>query len=130
MKDLRHATMPNKRWYSMESARRQQIKNETFLQQLHSSTLKGTQTVRNRFLAVGLYSRRLMVCVTLISYQHREWTTKHANWTKNNRRSILFPEQSHFMLILKVDTILSGGHVSRETILRLCRKKPHWAVAE
>ncbi|GFT59129.1 transposable element Tcb2 transposase [Trichonephila clavipes] len=69
----RRATMPNKDRYLVLMARRHRNMNATLLQQhLRSATgtTVSTQTVRNRLHGVGLYARRLMVCVRLTS-RHR-----------------------------------------------------------
>ncbi|GFX78179.1 transposable element Tcb2 transposase [Trichonephila clavipes] len=68
--------------------------NATLLQQhLRSATgtTVSTQTVRNRLHGVGLYARRPMVCVRLISrhrHDRREWATEHVNWRS--------PDESRF----------------------------------
>ncbi|GFV44915.1 transposable element Tcb2 transposase [Trichonephila clavipes] len=69
----RRATTPNKDRYLVLSARRHRNMNAILLQQhLHSATgtMVSTQTVQNWLHGVGLYARRLMVCVRLTS-RHR-----------------------------------------------------------
>ncbi|GFX99800.1 transposable element Tcb2 transposase [Trichonephila clavipes] len=76
--------------------------NATLLQQhLHSATgtTVSTQTVRNRIHDVGMYARRPMVCVRLISRHrrnHREWATEHMNWRRNEWSNVLFSDESRF----------------------------------
>ncbi|GFV67537.1 transposable element Tcb2 transposase [Trichonephila clavipes] len=76
--------------------------NATLLQQhLHSATgtTVSTQTVRNRLHGVGLYARRPMVCVRLISRHRRnrrEWATEHMNWRRNKWSDVLFYDESCF----------------------------------
>ncbi|GFV40642.1 transposable element Tcb2 transposase [Trichonephila clavipes] len=69
----KRATTPNEDRYLVLTARRHRNMNATLLQQqLRSATgtTVSTQTVRNRLHGVGLYARRPMVCVRLIS-RHR-----------------------------------------------------------
>ncbi|GFY19810.1 transposable element Tcb2 transposase [Trichonephila clavipes] len=71
----RRATTPNEDHYLVLTARRHRIMNATLLQQhLRSatSTTVSTQTVRNRLHGVGLYARRPMVYVRLISRHRRD----------------------------------------------------------
>ncbi|GFT79212.1 transposable element Tcb2 transposase [Trichonephila clavipes] len=70
----RRATTLNADRYLVLTARRHRNMNATLLQQhLRSATgtAVSTQTVRNRFDGVGLYARRLMVCVRLTSRHRR-----------------------------------------------------------
>ncbi|GFV72044.1 transposable element Tcb1 transposase [Trichonephila clavipes] len=72
-----------------------------FQQHLHSATgtTVSTQTVRNRLHGVGLYARRPMVCVRLISRHRRnrrEWATEHMNWRRNECSNVLFSDKSRF----------------------------------
>ncbi|GFT24170.1 transposable element Tcb1 transposase [Trichonephila clavipes] len=76
--------------------------NASLLQQ-HLRSATGTtvsnQTVRNRLHGVGLYARRPMVCVRLISRHHRdrrEWATEHVNWRRNEWSNVLFSDESRF----------------------------------
>ncbi|GFX90114.1 transposable element Tcb2 transposase [Trichonephila clavipes] len=74
----RRATTPNKDRYLVLTARRHRNMNATLLQEHRRSptgTTVSTQTVRNQVHRVGLYARRLTVCVRLTSrhrLDHRE----------------------------------------------------------
>ncbi|GFW29082.1 transposable element Tcb2 transposase [Trichonephila clavipes] len=71
----RRATTPNEDRYLVLTARRHRNMNATLLQQhLRSATgiTVSTQNVRNRLHGVGLYPRRLMVCVRLTSRHRRD----------------------------------------------------------
>ncbi|GFX01328.1 transposable element Tcb2 transposase [Trichonephila clavipes] len=86
----------------MLTARRHRNMNATLLQQhLRSATgtTVSTQTVRNRLHGVGLYARRLLVCVRLTSRHRcdrREWATEHVNWRRNECSNVLFSDESRF----------------------------------
>ncbi|GFW78760.1 transposable element Tcb2 transposase [Trichonephila clavipes] len=98
----RRATTPNEDHYLVLTARRHRNMNATLLQQhLRSATgtTVSTQTVRNRLHGVGLYARRPMVCVRLISRHRRdrrEWATEHVNWRRNEWSNVLFSGESRF----------------------------------
>ncbi|GFS67186.1 transposable element Tcb2 transposase [Trichonephila clavipes] len=71
----RWATTPNEDRYLVLTDRRHQNMSATLLQQhLRSAagTRVSTQTIRNRLHGVGLYARRPMVCVRLISRHRRD----------------------------------------------------------
>ncbi|GFW06360.1 transposable element Tcb2 transposase [Trichonephila clavipes] len=98
----RRATTPNEDRYLVLTARRHPNMNATLFQQ-HLRSATGTtvsiQTVRNRFLGVGLYARRPMVCVRLTSkhrHDRREWETEHVNWRRNEWSNALFSDESRF----------------------------------
>ncbi|GFW52591.1 transposable element Tcb2 transposase [Trichonephila clavipes] len=64
-----------------------------------TGTTVSTQTVRNWLHGVGLYARRLMVCVRLTSRHRRdtrEWATEHVNWRRNEWSNVLFSDKSRF----------------------------------
>ncbi|GFS78609.1 transposable element Tcb1 transposase [Trichonephila clavipes] len=98
----RRATTYNEDRYLVLTARRHQNMNATLLQQhLRSATgtMVSTQTVRNRLHGVGLYARRPIVCVRLISRHRRdrrEWATEHVNWRRNEWSNVLFSDESRF----------------------------------
>ncbi|GFT41767.1 transposable element Tcb2 transposase [Trichonephila clavipes] len=98
----RRATTPNQDRYLVLTARRHRNKKAILLQQhLRSATgtTVSTQTVRNRFRGVGLYTRRLIVCVRLTSRHRRdrrEWATEHVNWRRNEWSNVLFSDESRF----------------------------------
>ncbi|GFW25698.1 transposable element Tcb2 transposase [Trichonephila clavipes] len=98
----RRATTPDEDRYLVLMARRHRNKNAIHLQQhlrLATGTTVSTQTARNRFHGVGLYTRRPMVCVRLTSRHHRdrrEWATEHVNWRRNEWSNVLFSNESHF----------------------------------
>ncbi|GFX29840.1 transposable element Tcb2 transposase [Trichonephila clavipes] len=98
----RRATTPNEDRYLVLTARRHRNINATLLQQhLRSATgtTVSTQTVQNRLHGIGLYARRLMVCVRLTSKHRRdrrEWATEHVNWRRNEWSNVLFSDESRF----------------------------------
>ncbi|GFW49795.1 transposable element Tcb2 transposase [Trichonephila clavipes] len=101
----RWATTPNEDRYLVLTARRHRNMNATLLQQhlrLAIGTTVSTQTVRNRLHGVGLYARRLMVCVRLTSSHRRdrrEWATEHVNRRRNEWSNILFSDESRFFCL-------------------------------
>ncbi|GFS65099.1 transposable element Tcb2 transposase [Trichonephila clavipes] len=98
--------------------------NATLLQQhLRSATgtTVSTQTVRNRLHGVGLYARRPMVCVRLISRHRgdrREWATEHVNRRRNEWSNVLFSDESRFSVHPDNSVFSSGGTLAVGIILR------------
>ncbi|GFW38360.1 transposable element Tcb2 transposase [Trichonephila clavipes] len=98
----RRLTTPNEDRFLVLTARRHRNMNANLLQQhLRSATgsTVSTQTARNRLHGVGLYARRLLVCVRL-TLRHRrdrrERATEHVNWRRNEWSNVLFSDESRF----------------------------------
>ncbi|GFU83223.1 transposable element Tcb2 transposase [Trichonephila clavipes] len=86
----RRATTPNEDLYFVLTARRHRNMNATLLQQhLHSATgtTVSTQTVRNRLNGVGLYARRLLVCVRVTSRHRRDRRERIFIWRDRDSRN-------------------------------------------
>ncbi|GFW97767.1 transposable element Tcb2 transposase [Trichonephila clavipes] len=132
----RRATMPNEDRYLVLTARRHQNMNATLLQKhlrSASGTTVSTQTIRNRLHGLGLYAHRPLVCVRLTSRHrrdHREWTTEHVNWRRNEWSNVLFLTSPVFLFIRIIGVFSSGGTVVVGIILRSCTKVSDLAVRE
>ncbi|GFX37837.1 transposable element Tcb2 transposase [Trichonephila clavipes] len=132
----RRAKTPNEYIYLVLTARRHRNMNAALLQQhLRSATgiTVSTQTVRNRLHGVGLYARRPMVCVKLISRHRRdrwEWATEPVNWRRNEWSNVLFSEESRFSVHPDNSVFSSAGTVAVGIILRSCTKVSDLAVGE
>ncbi|GFV04038.1 transposable element Tcb2 transposase [Trichonephila clavipes] len=110
--------------------------NATLLQQhLRSATgtTVSTQTVRNRLYDVGLYARRLMVCVRLTSRHRRdrrEGATEHVNWKRNEWSNLLFSDKSRFSVHPDNRRIFIWRDMAVGIILRSCTKVSDLAVGD
>lgn len=73
-----------------------------------TGTTVSTQTIWKWLHDVRMYACRLITYVMLTPGYHvsrRKWTTEYVNWSKNEWRNILFPEQSHFFVYV------DNGHI-------------------
>ncbi|GFX78573.1 transposable element Tcb2 transposase [Trichonephila clavipes] len=116
----RRATTPNEDRYLVLTARRHRNMNATLQQHLRSvtGTTVSTQTVRNRLHGVGLYARRPMVCVRLIS--------RHRRYRREDRGSRNNPAFVHESVRFGGGGVLVYGGISIDgrTDLYIIRDRP------
>ncbi|GFX12765.1 transposable element Tcb2 transposase [Trichonephila clavipes] len=132
----RRATTPNEDRYLVLTARRHRNTNANLLQQhlrSFTGTTVSTQTVRNQLHGVGLYARRLMVCVRLTSRHRRdrrEWATEHVNWRRNEWGNVPFSDESRFSVHPDNRRIFVWRGLAVGIILRSCTKVSDLAVGD
>ncbi|GBN26927.1 Transposable element Tcb2 transposase [Araneus ventricosus] len=66
-----------------------------------TGTRDSTQTVRNRLHHVGLYARRLIVCISLTAGHRaarRRWAQEYLRWGRAEWSNVLFTDESRFIV--------------------------------
>ncbi|GBO09857.1 hypothetical protein AVEN_14774-1 [Araneus ventricosus] len=66
-----------------------------------TGTRDSTKTVRNRLYHVGLYARRLIVCISLTAGHRaarRRWAQEHLRWGRAVWSNVLFTDESRFIV--------------------------------
>ena len=96
----RSTSQAQERFLHTPALRSRSVSAEQLRERL-SRTRVSVQTVRNRLHSAGLRARRPYVGVPL-SQRHRQarlaWTRQHRRWTNQQRATVLFTDESRFLL--------------------------------